>query len=111
MHPGEGYASIDGRAWETLLFYAWIQRSSDCSTCLIRRASRLRKHAKQVFASGSSPGEYNGTDKDGTDQDGTEQDGTEQDGACIGAQQPVEVGVVEPNQRFEQSSNAVGAKG
>ena len=101
MHPGEGYASIDGRAWETLLFYAWIQRSSDCSTCLIRRASRLRKHAKQVFASGCSPGEYNSTDEDGA----------EEDSVCIGTQQPVEVGVVEPNQRVEQSSNVVGAKG
>ena len=101
MHPGEGYASIDGRAWETLLFYDWIQRSSDCSTCLIRRASRLRKHAKQVFASGCSPGEYNSTDEDGA----------EEDGVCIGTQQPVEVGVVEPNQRVEQSSNVVGAKG
>ena len=99
--PGEGYASIDGRAWETLLFYAWIQRSSDCSTCLIRRASRLRKHAKQVFASGCSPGEYNSTDEDGA----------EEDSVCIGTQQPVEVGVVEPNQRVEQSSNVVGAKG
>ena len=71
MHPGEGYASIDGRAWETLLFYAWSQRSSDCCTCLIRRASGLRRHAKQVFLSGCSPAEY--------------------DGVCSGAQQPDEV--------------------